>query len=135
MTGRQRPMTEVRLLAVEVRTADGLSGLGISYSKRAGGAGQYAHALEIGDVVIGEDPSDIGKIYDKLAWAGAFVGRGGLATQAWLEHFEWLEPVFNERLKIDAGRIVVPTAPGLGLTLSERAGAWTTASAQLALKP
>lgn len=346
MTGRQQPMTEVRLLAVEVHTADGLTGLGISYSKRAGGDGQYAHAREIGGVVIGEDPSDIGKVYDKLLWAGASVGRSGLATQAigafdvalwdlkgkraglslakligsyrdsvrcyntsggffssplpevlanasasvasgiggikikvghpdnrvdlerveairshlgpetalmvdanqqwdratalrmgraleqyhltwieepvdsadveghatlaraldtpvatgemltsplehtrfieaeavdvlqpdaprvggitpflrvaaladhkgldlaphfamelhvhlaasypreaWLEHFEWLEPVFNERLKIDGGRIVVPTEPGLGLTLSEQASAWTTASAALA---
>lgn len=82
MTGRQKPMTEVRLLTVELRTEQGVDGLGISYSKRAGGDGQYAHALEIGETAVGEDPSDIGKVYEKLLWAGASVGRSGLATQA-----------------------------------------------------
>ena len=32
--------------------------------------------------LIGEDPSDIGKLWVKLCWAGASVGRSGLATQA-----------------------------------------------------
>ena len=32
--------------------------------------------------MIGEDPSDIGKLWVKLCWAGASVGRSGLATQA-----------------------------------------------------
>ena len=33
-------------------------------------------------VLIGEDPSDIGRLWDKLLWAGASVGRSGLAMQA-----------------------------------------------------
>lgn len=82
LTGRQRPMTEVAFLFVEVATAGGHEGIGFSYSKRAGGPGQFAHANEIAEVLIGEDPSDIGKIWTKLCWAGASVGRSGLATQA-----------------------------------------------------
>ncbi|QYA08687.1 L-talarate/galactarate dehydratase [Agrobacterium larrymoorei] len=82
LTGRQRPLTEVAFLFVEIETTSGQSGLGFSYSKRAGGPGQFEHAKEIADVLIGEDPSDIGKIWLKLCWAGASVGRSGLAVQA-----------------------------------------------------
>jgi L-alanine-DL-glutamate epimerase-like enolase superfamily enzyme len=82
LTGRQKPMTEIAMLFVEVDTADGQKGLGFSYSKRAGGPGQFAHASEIAPALIGEDESDIGKLWDKLCWAGASVGRSGLATQA-----------------------------------------------------
>ena len=82
LTGRQKPMTEIAMLFVEIETADGHSGVGFSYSKRAGGPGQFAHAKEVASVLVGEDPSDIGKLWDKLCWAGASVGRSGLATQA-----------------------------------------------------
>jgi L-talarate/galactarate dehydratase len=82
LTGRQKPMTEVAMLFAEVETADGHEGLGFSYSKRAGGPGQFAHAREIAPVLIGEDSSDIARIWDKLCWAGASVGRSGMATQA-----------------------------------------------------
>ncbi|MFC3997382.1 mandelate racemase/muconate lactonizing enzyme family protein [Nocardiopsis sediminis] len=82
LTGRQRPMTEVALLFAEITTESGHEGVGFSYSKRAGGPGQFAHAKEIAPVLIGEDPSDIAKIWDKLVWAGASVGRSGLSVQA-----------------------------------------------------
>ena len=82
LTGRQKPMTEIAILFVEIETRDGYSGLGFSYSKRAGGPGQFAHAREIGDRLLGEDPNDIAKLWDKLCWAGASVGRSGLSTQA-----------------------------------------------------
>jgi len=39
--------------------------------------------------------------------------------ESWVEHIEWLEPLFNEKLKIKDGRMQVPTRPGLGLTLSD----------------
>ena len=58
------------------------AGLGFSYSKRAGGPGQFAHAKEIAPVLIGEDPSDIGRLWTRLCWAGASAGRSGLALQA-----------------------------------------------------
>jgi len=81
-TGRQKPMTEVVFLFAEITTEQGHSGLGFSYSKRAGGPAQYAHAKEVAEGIIGEDPNDIGRIYTKLLWAGASVGRSGVATQA-----------------------------------------------------
>ncbi|MEB3371469.1 L-talarate/galactarate dehydratase [Saccharopolyspora mangrovi] len=82
LTGRQKPMTEVAMLFAEITTENGLQGIGFSYSKRAGGPGQFAHAREIAPVLLGEDPSDIAKIWDKLVWAGASVGRSGLSVQA-----------------------------------------------------
>ncbi len=82
LTGRQKPMTEVAFLFVEVGTEQGHEGVGFSYSKRAGGPGQFAHAKEVAPALIGEDPSDIARIWTKLVWAGASVGRSGLATQA-----------------------------------------------------
>ncbi|NLU72763.1 mandelate racemase/muconate lactonizing enzyme family protein [Streptomyces sp. HNM0575] len=81
-TGRQRPMTEVALLFAELTTAQGHAGVGFSYSKRAGGPGQFAHAREVAPDLIGEDPNDIGRLWTKLVWSGASVGRSGLATQA-----------------------------------------------------
>ena len=81
-TGRQKPMTEVHFLFAEITTADGLEGVGFSYSKRAGGPAQFAHAKQVADNLIGEDPSDIGKLFVKLEWAGASVGRSGVAVQA-----------------------------------------------------
>ncbi|MEE2524144.1 mandelate racemase/muconate lactonizing enzyme family protein [Pseudarthrobacter sp. J75] len=81
-TGRQKPMTEVVFLFAEITTELGHQGLGFSYSKRAGGPAQYAHAKEVAEGLIGEDPNDIGRIYTKLLWAGASVGRSGVATQA-----------------------------------------------------
>ena len=81
-TGRQKPMTEVAMLFAEITTTEGHSGIGFSYSKRGGGPAQYAHAKEIAEAALGEDPNDIAKLYTKLLWAGASVGRSGLATQA-----------------------------------------------------
>ncbi|MDY5148056.1 enolase [Actinotignum sanguinis] len=81
-TGRQKPMTEVNFLFCEIETTDGHSGLGFSYSKRAGGPAQFAHASEVADNLIGEDPNDIDRLRVKLLWAGASVGRSGVAVQA-----------------------------------------------------
>lgn len=82
LTGRQRPMAEISVLLAEVHTAHGLYGLGFSYSTRAGGPAQYAHAVEVANEALGQDPNDIGRIGDKLRWAGAAAGRGGIAVQA-----------------------------------------------------
>jgi L-alanine-DL-glutamate epimerase-like enolase superfamily enzyme len=75
-------MTEIAMLFAEIETKDGHHGLGLSYSKRAGGPGQFAHAKEIMPALIGEDPSDISRLWTKLCWAGASVGRSGMSTQA-----------------------------------------------------
>ena len=82
LTGRQKPMTEIAMLFAEVMTQQGHQGLDFSYSKRAGGPGQFAHAKEVAPALIGEDPSDIARLWNKLCWAGASVGRSGLAVQA-----------------------------------------------------
>ncbi len=82
LTGRQKPMTEIAFLFAEIATRQGHEGIGFSYSKRAGGPGQYAHAKEIAENLLGEDPNDIARLWEKLMWAGASVGRSGLATQA-----------------------------------------------------
>ena len=82
LTGRQKPMTEIAMLFVEIESTQGHTGLGFSYAKRAGGPGQFAHAKEIAPTLLGEDPSDISKLWDKLCWAGASVGRSGMSTQA-----------------------------------------------------
>jgi L-alanine-DL-glutamate epimerase-like enolase superfamily enzyme len=82
LTGRQKPLSEVAFVFAEIGTRDGLEGVGFAYSKRAGGPGIYAHAKEVAPNLLGEDPSDIQKIYTKLLWAGASVGRSGLTVQA-----------------------------------------------------
>ena len=76
------PLTEVAFLFAELGTTDGHAGLGFSYAKHAGGPGLYAHAKEIVPILLGEDPNDIGRAWEKLVQAGASAGRGGLATQA-----------------------------------------------------
>ncbi|OZI52848.1 L-talarate/galactarate dehydratase [Bordetella genomosp. 4] len=82
LTGRQKPLTEIAFIFAEIRTRDGHEGIGFGYSKRAGGPGMYAHAKEIAPNLLGEDPSDISRLFTKLLWAGASMGRSGLTTQA-----------------------------------------------------
>jgi L-alanine-DL-glutamate epimerase-like enolase superfamily enzyme len=45
--------------------------------------------------------------------------------ETWVEHFDWLYPLFDERLEIRGGRMHLSDRPGLGFTLSEQARAWT----------
>lgn len=47
--------------------------------------------------------------------------------ESWVEHIEWLEPAFNERMEISGGRMHMPSRPGLGFSLSEEAGQWRVA--------
>jgi L-alanine-DL-glutamate epimerase-like enolase superfamily enzyme len=82
LTGRQRPLTKIAFIFAEIRTRDGFDGIGFGYSKRAGGPGMYAHAREIASNLLGEDPSDIAKLWNTLMWAGASMGRSGLTSQA-----------------------------------------------------
>lgn len=82
LTGRQKPLTEIAFVFAEIGTRDGHQGIGFGYSKRAGGPGLYAHAQELAPNLIGEDPNDIARLFTKLIWAGASMGRSGLTTQA-----------------------------------------------------
>ena len=56
------------------------------------------------------------------------------ALDAWVEHFEWLEPLFNERLQIAGGRMHVPARPGLGFSLSDQARALTVETTSVGLR-
>ena len=51
------------------------------------------------------------------------------AHEPWLEHFEWLGPMFNEQMQLKDGRMWVPDRPGLGFSLSEQARRWTAQTA------
>ncbi|MCQ4258832.1 L-talarate/galactarate dehydratase [Stutzerimonas stutzeri] len=82
LTGRQKPLDSVQLLFAEIESSHGHAGLGFSYSLRTGGPAQYAHAQQIAPLLIGEDPNDIARLWTKMAWAGASVGRCGVAAQA-----------------------------------------------------
>ncbi|MBJ7221051.1 MULTISPECIES: L-talarate/galactarate dehydratase [unclassified Brenneria] len=81
LTGRQNALKDVSLLFAEIKTEQGFSGLGFTYTLRKGGPAQYIYAKEIAPVLIGEDPNDIARLWNKMVWAGASVGRSGLATQ------------------------------------------------------
>ncbi|QTS87777.1 mandelate racemase/muconate lactonizing enzyme family protein [Ectopseudomonas khazarica] len=80
-TGRQLPLAAVSLLFVELQTEQGQQGLGFTYTLRTGGPAQYAQALELAPLLIGEDPNDIARLWSKLSWASASIGRSGLAVQ------------------------------------------------------
>jgi L-alanine-DL-glutamate epimerase-like enolase superfamily enzyme len=57
------------------------------------------------------------------------------AHDTWVEHFDWLDPLFNEHLEIKDGRMIVPNRPGIGITLSEQAQAWTVDSSEHGKRP
>jgi L-alanine-DL-glutamate epimerase-like enolase superfamily enzyme len=82
LTGRQRALGSVSVLAATIADSEGNEGLGFSYCLRAGAAGMFAHARELAPELVGEDPSDISRIWNKLVWMGASVGRSGTAVQA-----------------------------------------------------
>ena len=81
ITGRQRPLTCVALLVTQIYTHQGHEGLGFSYSLRTGGEAQFAHAAEIGELILGEDPNDIQRIWKKMMWESASSGQSGLSAQ------------------------------------------------------
>ena len=47
---------------------------------------------------------------------------------AWVEHFDWLDPLFNERQQLRDGCMVISERPGLGVSLSSQAREWTEQS-------
>jgi L-alanine-DL-glutamate epimerase-like enolase superfamily enzyme len=56
-------------------------------------------------------------------------------TETWVEHFDWLEPLFHERLEIEKGRMLLPARPGIGVSLSEQARAWTREQTEIGTRP
>ncbi len=55
--------------------------------------------------------------------------------EPWLEHFEWLGPMFNEQMHLKDGRMYVSDRPGLGFSLSEQAIRWTTETQEFGKRP
>ncbi len=49
-------------------------------------------------------------------------------AEGWVEHFDWLEPLFVERFELKDGRIWLNADHGFGLTLSDRAREFTQCS-------
>jgi L-alanine-DL-glutamate epimerase-like enolase superfamily enzyme len=82
LTGRQAPLNAVALLFAEIETGAGHAGMGFTYTLRTGGPAQFAHAVELAPGLLGEDPNDIGRLWHKLVWTSASVGRSGVTTQA-----------------------------------------------------
>ncbi|MEM6381406.1 MAG: mandelate racemase/muconate lactonizing enzyme family protein [Pseudomonadota bacterium] len=81
LTGRQSPLTHVDILTVEAVSEAGASGMGFGYTLRAGGAGMFALACEIAPRIMGQDPNDIGRLWELLRWQTNSLGRGGMSYQ------------------------------------------------------
>jgi L-alanine-DL-glutamate epimerase-like enolase superfamily enzyme len=58
----------------------------------------------------------------------------GPVGKRWVEHIEWLEPLFNERLRIADDQMHVPARPGLGFSLSDQARALTAETTTVGLR-
>lgn len=82
LTGRQKALSHVDMLTATIETVNGARGFGFSYSLRAGGAALLAHAKDLAGELVGEDPRDIGRLWEKLAWLGASVSRTGVSVQS-----------------------------------------------------
>lgn len=68
------------LVTVALRTADGLTGVGYTYTGGRGGrATQAMLRHDLADFLTGADSSDIAGIYDAIYWRLHYVGRGGVA--------------------------------------------------------
>jgi L-talarate/galactarate dehydratase len=68
---------------------------------RVGGINQFLRIMALGDEAgLKLAPHFAMEIHLHLSAA--------YALDAWVEHFEWLEPLFNERLRIAHGRMRVP---------------------------
>lgn len=55
--------------------------------------------------------------------------------EPWVEHFDWLDPLFNEHMEIKDGRMIVSNRPGLGVTLSDQLRAWTVETSEIGTRP
>lgn len=75
--------THFELIVCKVLCADGVEGVGYTYT--GGKGGRAIHSLladEIKPVLVGEDSSAISKLWDKLNFYLHYVGRGGLLSFA-----------------------------------------------------
>ncbi len=75
--------THFELITVTIRTSDGQSGTGYTYT---GGKGGHAIAAmvehDLAPFLIGKDASQIDALYDAMQWHVHYVARGGIASFA-----------------------------------------------------
>jgi L-alanine-DL-glutamate epimerase-like enolase superfamily enzyme len=76
-------MEAFELIAVRVRDADGIEGLGYTYTVGTGGGAIHdLIARDLAPAVAGADETRIEALWHKLWWQVHYVGRGGLAVHA-----------------------------------------------------
>ena len=77
-------MEHFALVTVRIRDNQGLEGLGYTYTVGKTGGAAILSMLEydIKRLLLGEDPNEIDRIFDKLWWALHYIGRGGIASFA-----------------------------------------------------
>ncbi|TKI03058.1 hypothetical protein [Martelella alba] len=82
LTGKQKELSAVSLLKAEIGTGHGLKGLGFTTPPRVRKVAQFVLACEVVPAILGKDHCNIAKLWMKLVWASASVGRSGLSAQA-----------------------------------------------------
>src|SRR5690606_27270734 len=76
-------ISHFELVTVRLRAADGVEGLGYTYTVDAGGAAVHSLiARDLAPLLRGEDGSRIEQLWQRMWWRLHFVGRGGLAAFA-----------------------------------------------------
>lgn len=73
---------EFSLIVVRIKTDDGATGMGYTYSVGKTGGTAIATLLrdDLAPLIIGEDPRCIEHLWNKMWWATHYVGRGGITT-------------------------------------------------------
>ena len=75
--------THFELVTATVRTADGVSGTGYTYTGGLGGHAVLAMLeKDVGPFLAGRDASDPEALWEALQWHLHYVGRGGIAAFA-----------------------------------------------------
>jgi L-alanine-DL-glutamate epimerase-like enolase superfamily enzyme len=101
----------IRLNAVDIIQPD---------APRVGGVSQFRRILTFADNKgLGLAPHFAMEIHLHLA--------ATYSREPWVEHFTWLDPLFNEGQRFEGGRMYLSDRPGLGVTVSEQARSWTRA--------
>lgn len=77
-------MRHFSLATVRIRSDDGAEGLGYTYTVGRTGGPSVAAMLthDVTPLLIGEDPRQIERLWEKMWWALHYVGRGGIASFA-----------------------------------------------------
>jgi L-alanine-DL-glutamate epimerase-like enolase superfamily enzyme len=76
-------ITHFELVTVRLRAGDGADGLGYTYTVGAGGAAvRSLFERDLAPLLLGEDETEISRLWERMWWGLHYVGRGGLAGLA-----------------------------------------------------